>query len=439
MSAARQRILRGFTLLLPVMALCAFIYLLKLRFDAGDALPAGSSLRSDPLGTEVLFESLNNSGVALAERNYFSLDHAQLDKYDAVVLFHSYPPACGRAAEALQEFVTNRQGRLLFTLAPQQRFDASFDFSSDALKEKPEAEDKAKDKKETEDEANKVEQEKPGETQQDDGTARRCPGGSCGLGGYPVSNLLWKSFAIVKLEEGCTNAVLMSGSGGEEYGLPASLPVRTVVGLSTNLLNDGWKALYACGEGIPVVVEYHWGGGSVVISSLSYPFSNEAMRADRNTGFLLWAFGDAKKIAFDESHFGLVVSRTVAKLIRKNNLHYALLALLVPVILYFRLAMIPLLPRYQGDDIRRQRLNESSGSALGKLLMRSVPPANLITAALDKWRAENRVALGRMPKEKRDAFEELIVRNRQRAGKLPRDRDIVNAWNEVVELVKDEV
>ena len=48
-------------LALAVAALfvAGLIQLFLLRFKAGDVYPAYSSLRSDPLGTQVLFESLN--------------------------------------------------------------------------------------------------------------------------------------------------------------------------------------------------------------------------------------------------------------------------------------------------------------------------------------------------------------------------------------------
>lgn len=44
------------------------------RFSAGDAYPPYSSLRSDPLGSRVLFESLDRLDGTQALRNYRSLD-----------------------------------------------------------------------------------------------------------------------------------------------------------------------------------------------------------------------------------------------------------------------------------------------------------------------------------------------------------------------------
>ena len=59
---------------LLVLLLIAFLlgvgHLFVLRFQTGDVYPAYSSLRSDPLGTRVLYESLENLGDITLQRNY---------------------------------------------------------------------------------------------------------------------------------------------------------------------------------------------------------------------------------------------------------------------------------------------------------------------------------------------------------------------------------
>ncbi|MCP4111672.1 MAG: hypothetical protein GY749_40145 [Desulfobacteraceae bacterium] len=47
--------------------------LFVLRFEAGDFYPAYSSLRSDPVGTKALYESLNNLDNISATRNFLPL------------------------------------------------------------------------------------------------------------------------------------------------------------------------------------------------------------------------------------------------------------------------------------------------------------------------------------------------------------------------------
>ena len=63
--------------LLLAALLIAFLFgvghLFVLRFQTGDIYPPYSSLRSDPLGTRVLYESLENLSNINLERNYRSL------------------------------------------------------------------------------------------------------------------------------------------------------------------------------------------------------------------------------------------------------------------------------------------------------------------------------------------------------------------------------
>lgn len=410
--------------LLLAVGVFSLLYLLKLRFDAGDSLPAGSSLRSDPLGVEVLFESLNSSGVAVAERNYFEIKLADLDNYDMLVYSHASPYLRDLHAEAISSFVTNHGGRLLITLGPQMHVRNRRHVSRKQDDEKsPEVKDDAK----------KTVAEDSDETEGRE-SCSSCSSSCCGVAS---TNMLWYGFMKVEMKHKPSVADLNPDYECVDYDLPAELPVRTVAALSTNLLHSGWQAVYSC-NGMPVVVERQCGQGSVVISSLSYPFSNEAMRSQRETGFLLWAFDGSENILFDESHFGLVISRTVAKLIRKNNLHYALLALLIPVILYFRLAALPLIPRFTEDIAPDDKFDEGSASALCKLLMRSVPPDGVVPVALDAWRETNSERLRAMTADQRELFEKLVEKNCKRSGKFPREKDIIAAYNEIVELLSDE-
>ena len=66
---------KNFVLFFIIM--CVFLIgvfkLFVLRFEGGDIYPAYSSLRSDPLGTKVLYESLENLKSRLISRNYRSL------------------------------------------------------------------------------------------------------------------------------------------------------------------------------------------------------------------------------------------------------------------------------------------------------------------------------------------------------------------------------
>jgi len=407
------------TVLFLTAGLLALFYLLKLRFDAGDAMPRGSTLRSDPLGIEVLFESLNLSGVVTAERNYQSLAHSELEQYDMLVISHGGLAMGGAGADALHSFVTNHGGRLLITLAPQSA-PAERDRRADERRRKAEL---------------------PPEPERDeqsdgDGAEQRGQGGaegSCRVIAPNASNLIWHAVELCRLKAGTESAELNPDYDAGGSDLPLTLPVRTAQGLSTNILASGWTAVYQCG-GIPVVAEREFGRGRVIISALSFPFSNEAMRSQRATGFLLWVFKGCSRVLFDESHFGLVISRTIAKLIRRNNLHYALLGLCLPALLYFWLAAVPLIPRYAGEAVAANEQRAGAGSALCNLLIRSLPMRDIVAAALEEWRRSNSRRLTALPE---GAVEALLEKNRRRARRVPREREIVAAYNEAVDLLKE--
>ncbi|MDD2600269.1 MAG: hypothetical protein PHO37_13760 [Kiritimatiellae bacterium] len=416
--------------LLLLVGTLALGYLLKLRFDAGDAMPRGSTLRSDPLGMEVLFESLNSSGIVVAERNYQSLKHCDLSSFDMVFISHGKLPMFGPGADALRSFVTNRGGRLLITLPPQsQHVERNLQRERRERSRKP-----AKKPDAAEDSAGNDQTDNEGdEAAEADKNSAESPvaKGPDATGSF--SNRLWLAVEHCALQGSPESAALNPDYPAGDFELPPLLSVKTCQGFSTNILAQGWSAVYHC-DGVPVIAERDFGPGRVIVSSLSFPFSNEAMRGQRETGFLLWAFQGSSRVLFDESHFGLVISRTVAKLIRKNNLHYALLALVLPVALYFWLAAVPLLPRYGRDAVALNERSAGSGNGLCNLLMRSIPPREIVAAALESWRRNNSGCAQSLPD---DLVDQLLARNCRRARRLPREHEIVAAYNEAVELLKE--
>lgn len=407
--------------LLLSVGILALFYLLKLRFDTGDTMPRGSTLRSDPLGMEVLFESLNSSGLATAERNYQSLQHCDLNPYDMVFISHGNLHLSGLGADALHHFVTNQGGRLLITLPPQSQLAHRTPRRSQRVRnakppEKPEADEDTT--------ADHGEDEQKGDLP---------PAASKADATQSATNTLWLAMELSPLQDSPESATLNPDYAAGEFELPPVLPIKTRQGLSTNILTEGWTAVYLCGN-IPVVAERDFGPGRVTVSALSFPFSNEAMRDQRATDFLLWAFQGSPRVLFDESHFGLVISRTVAKLIRKNNLHYALLGLLLPAVLYFWLAAVPLLPRYDPDSVAFSEKSPGAGGGLCNLLTRSIPSREIVATALESWRRNNSQRLPDLPE---GLVDQLLVKNYKRARRLLRDHEIVAAYNEAVEALKE--
>ena len=77
------------TILLFII-LSLFIYgvvrLFTMRFEKGDVYPVYSSLRTDPLGTKVFYESLNTLNGISTTRNYRAF--SQLDDNEQATIFY---------------------------------------------------------------------------------------------------------------------------------------------------------------------------------------------------------------------------------------------------------------------------------------------------------------------------------------------------------------
>ena len=98
------------------------MYLFGVQFAAGDVYPEYSSLRSDPMGTKLLFESLTRlSGVTVA-RNYLPLD--VLGENGAVFLIGLNPGSFGEDDEGLQhiERLARSGHRVVAALSPPSEY-----------------------------------------------------------------------------------------------------------------------------------------------------------------------------------------------------------------------------------------------------------------------------------------------------------------------------
>jgi hypothetical protein len=76
-------------------------------------------------------------------------------------------------------------------------------------------------------------------------------------------------------------------------------------------------------------VERDFGKGSVVLVADSYFLSNEGLREARDTDLIARLVGPARHVVFDENHFGVAETGSVAKLMRKYRLEGAVLVLVV--------------------------------------------------------------------------------------------------------------
>jgi hypothetical protein len=368
-----------------VMAVCATALalgvarLFELRFESGDVYPAYSSLRADPLGTSVLYESLGRMPDVSVSRDLNATDklppgrrttylHLAADSYD-----WRYLPS--NTFREVDSFVRSG-GRLVIAFFPETEkpFSTFWDEESTNL-DRP----LTKTGKPT------------GAGRTNAVPLKGRPGdryNRSGLPGLMAATSLkehWGiDFGFVELPQGTNDAYEpVTVRNVNDQTLQRSISWHS--GLIFTNVDSEWKVIYARGTN-PVVVERKFGAGTVVMGTDSYFLSNEAMLKERHADLLAWVIGPAQSVVFDEAHLGIVEEPGVAMLARKYHLGLFLAGLLMLAGLFIWKSMT----RFAPDEADEERGDFVTGrdSAAGfvNLLRRHVPVGNVLDACLAEWR-----------------------------------------------------
>ncbi len=328
-----------------LLFLMAFAYLFALRFESGDFLPAYSSLRHDPLGTGVLFESLRESGLQV-ERNHEKMSQADIGSKDTLLFAgHKGGPFETLGNDSTHQIINTfveGGGRLIITHGSL--------FSP-----------------------------KRTENSEDD-DPKPCPAEEA------EENPPFWAISVTQ------------AAAREDVGSPPNA-VGTLFGQHLNMIwpqdlvfsNPGpeWQTILSR-NGEPVLIERKFGAGTVVLATSSYFLSNEAMLRERQLSLLTWLIGHPKRIIFDEFHHGLQSRSSITGLIRSYNLHGVLFLLLLLVALFLWKNCFSLLPKHS-KDTSRINLHAGRDPFEGMVgLLRRHPPGNLLMTALTEWQRGNR-------------------------------------------------
>ena len=368
-----------FILVCAAMFIIGVVQLFKLRFETGDVYPPYSSLRADPLGTMVLYESLEElSGLALRR------DHNAAGKLpDGKDTTYLYVAALNIEWESRSEkdwkevdaFLING-GRLAITLYPEMGWNP---WVAPAVT-------------------------MPGPT-----TATNTAAGTNTLG--MTTNL------VVRKKIDLRKKMRQQGANEDEIdlaehwgvnlehqeltkdddniyqparvvnksglALPASLDWHSATVFSTNL-DKAWKTIYARGKQ-SVVIERKFGAGSVVISTDSYFLSNEAMRQDRHPDLLAWMVGPNRRVVFDEAHLGIVEEGGVAVLIQKYRLHGLALAFLVLAGLFIWKNSVSLVPPDAAEKLATHVAGKDTAAGFVNLLRHNIPASDVLNVCFAEW------------------------------------------------------
>ena len=341
--------------------LAAFGYgllqLFQLRFAAGDVYPHYSSLRADPLGGKIYYDSLAQLSAARVHRHMGDLNQLPDGRDTTLFIFGlawNELDAQPDEFKTLDAFMRNG-GRIVITIYPElnkPRF-----FSSALMTNRAAFKNPLLDKE-----------------------AKRDPvklGQKWGFSlGYIPTSREGRLFAPVP------------ATRVQPALLPTNLRWHSAL-VMTNL-DFSWRVLYARGTD-PVMAERPIGKGSLVLATDSFFTSNEAMQKERHADLLTWLVGSSREILFDETHLGVQEQPGVATLARRYKLHGGVIALLTLAALFLWKNSASFIPRRAESPLTAPVTGRESAAGFVNLLRRSIAPKDLLQTSLNEWHKSTRL------------------------------------------------
>lgn len=391
---------------LLLLLLCAALFggtiylLIKERFESGDVYPPSSSLRSDPLGAMILFESLRALPGVKVDR-----DHNAVNRLPAGQKT-TYLHLAARSGEwqlmstdlyrTIDRFLLEG-GRLVITLTPEYR-----------IRETPKEDEKEKEGEDKKEEKASEQKDKKPEKETKDRTL--------------VS--LEEKWGLKLSQQASTDAENIARN-------VSTLPLPPEVKWNGNIVlqdpDASWQVLYKTDRGA-VLAEKKRGPGSIVIVTDSYFVSNEALVRDRHPELLAWLVGSSDHIVFDEAHHGIMESPGIAALARKYQLHGGVAALIILAALFIWKNSSPLAPlRASSEKSGRILMGRTSGAGFVSLLKRNIPADRILEICLEEWHKAFSHSSHFTPQEK--AAVEEIARAENAAP--AKERDPVTTYQKI--------
>ncbi len=127
------------------------------------------------------------------------------------------------------------------------------------------------------------------------------------------------------------------------------------------------------------------GPGTVVLAPDSYPLSNEGLREEHDSALILKLLGPATQIVFDENHFGVVETGSVAKLMRNYHLEGAIAVLILVAILFLWRSASSLLPS-RAPRAEEAVSGRDSLEGMTALLRRGIAERDLLQVCVEEWK-----------------------------------------------------
>ena len=354
---------RRFLSLAAILLIVGFVFglvrLLALRYSTGDVFPAYSTRRTDPLGTQVFYESLRTLPGRAVRRGERDLDQLLGAGEGTTLLVLGVRAAIlsDKERAALQRFV-HTGGRLVVTFLPRY----------------------------------KARETNPGSAPS---TATPTPRARPSAEPEPTPRgiNLEKLFHDVRVKVDRADEDDLARRREE---LPVEQELSWHSGITFEPLDDAWRVLYETQRGA-VVIERSVGAGSVVLAGDSYFVSNEALLTERAPALLAWLVGPAREVIFDETHLNIHEQPGIMTLLRRYGLTGFVLGLVLFVALWaWQNSASALAPRRvrATDEIVTGR---DSFAGFIQLLRRGIAPQQLLATCIGEWKKSAAVAGAKPP------------------------------------------
>lgn len=350
--------------------------IIQMRIGFGDVYPEYSSLRSDPLGTRLLHDSLARIPGLRVERSLEPLQRLQVPGGQGTLVLAGMSPwqwasLNDKQLDMLDTFVRGG-GRLVVT------FKATM-FYENKARRLPEV----------------------GGGEEVQGVeGEEAPEPKSGPGGEAEAKQTLKKKTLARLDrirqlwgvELWGRWILdkdFTGARRHESApdaLPGQLPWKSCTYFEFTQGSD-WQVLYSRGQ-FPCLAELRHGSGSIVLATDSHFLSNEALQAQPPVSLLSWLVGSSSVVVFDEAHLGVVREKGIALLARRYGLLPAMVLVLLAGLTYvWRQGVRFVPPPPEAEDVA---LEFHPTAGLEALLRRAVPRGRLFSTCREEWRKQAR-------------------------------------------------
>ncbi len=352
--------------------------IMTIRYRKGDVYSQYSSLRHDPMGTSIFFESLKKMGYQVETIMEEKLPE-DVNPQNTILFYLS--PSLYISMESRKDAISFilAGGRVFVSDKYDNRLMNSFDtyiFSSET------------DSNETKNDSIEIENEN-------------------------------------KKKEGEKNAIAVE---------PFDFASERLRVFNKTTLRSKWpksKAVYKLDE-MDIILLLNHGKGDIIISSETYFISNESLVKEPPVGFLTWITDGRKRVLVDEYHHGISYKKGISFLFKKYNLYWFIAYL----ILIFFLYLWHVLPYFQTPLPRPQRANlQAQSSLLGytQLLSKTIPKNKLLYICIDQWikGSKNRFFLER---NKKEIFH---IKDKTGLTNMGKDEELISKYNEIYNKIKE--